>query len=50
MILEDLIMRLPSGIPFVCKTTHLEKMKNVQQAASARRNQRQMENGNATEK
>lgn len=36
------------GIPFVCRTTHLEKLKNPSQQTS-RRSYRQIPNGNTTE-
>jgi hypothetical protein len=40
-----LIIFIFSGIPFVCKTTYLEKLKNPQHHLS-RRNNRQIVNGN----
>lgn len=35
------------GIPAVCKSTHLEKLRNSPRVTSNRRNQRQMTNGNS---
>ncbi|CAF4195707.1 unnamed protein product [Rotaria socialis] len=41
----DFVQLFLKGIPFVCKTKHLEKLKNIQQNAS-RRNTRPIPNGN----
>ncbi|CAF1641085.1 unnamed protein product, partial [Adineta ricciae] len=38
------------GIPFVCKTTYLEKLRTQPQPVSRRNNNRQMANGNTNEK
>ncbi|CAF2883730.1 unnamed protein product [Rotaria sp. Silwood2] len=42
----DFVQLFLKGIPFVCRTKHLEKLKNSQFPSSSRRNNRQIPNGN----
>ncbi|CAF0964166.1 unnamed protein product [Rotaria sordida] len=46
----DFVQLFLKGIPFVCRTKHLEKLKNSQLSLSSRRNNRQIPNGNNEKK